>query len=130
MNFVDDVQLVLSPHRLDVDIRTKLPNVVDAAVRRAVDFQNVHIVARRDSFADFALVTRVPVDRIWTVQRLGQNPRRRRLANSASPRKEIRVSHSVGQNRIPQCLSNMLLPHNIRKPLRPESSSKNRVRTS
>ena len=130
MNFVDDVHFVSRPHRFNTNVRSNVSYVVNPAIRRTVDFQYVDVTSGSDPFADFALVARISVSRLRAVQRLGQNPRRRRLANSASPSEEVSMSDPVSENGVSQSLSNVLLPDDNRATMRPKSPGQNRVRTS
>jgi len=59
VHFVDDVDLETRPARAHVDVRAQLPNLVDAAVAGAVDFQDVDVVPARDTDTGVALATRL-----------------------------------------------------------------------
>jgi hypothetical protein len=102
VNFVDDVDFELSPHRSHANIRAERPNIIDPAIGCTVDFQNVDIVPGGDPVADFALITRNSIHDIRAVQCLRQNSGGRRFSDSASPRKHVGMSNSASTNGIPK----------------------------
>ena len=127
VNFVDDVDLVLRPHRLDADVGPERSNVVDPAIGSPVDFRDIHIVARRDPEALLTPITRHAVLRVRTVQSLGENTGHRGLADAACPRKQIGMRDAAFMDRVPQRLRNPLLPDNLGKRLRPKPPSQHGV---
>ena len=56
---------------------------------------------------------------VLAIQALGENPGRRRLADSASAGEQVRVSHAIGRDRVAQRLGHLVLPHQFAERLRP-----------
>jgi hypothetical protein len=127
MNFVDDVDFELSPHRSHANIRAERSNIIDPAIGCTVDFQHVDVIPSGDPVADFALITRNTVHDIRAVQCLRQNSGGRRFSDSTSPRKHVGMSNSASTNGIPKCSRNMFLPDDVVKRLRPKTPSQNGV---
>jgi len=83
-----------------------------------VDFDHIDAGLVGNGEAGFALTARFPVDRMQTVQRLGEDSRRRCFSNSAWSDEEIRLRDPSGYNRIPQCAGDVFLSDHIGKFLR------------
>src|SRR6185369_9245000 len=113
--------------RLDIDIRAERANVFDAAVRCAVDFEYVDVVAGGNALADFALIARVAVDGIRAVERLRQNPGHRRFADAASAGEQIRMRDAVRGDGIAKSLRDHLLPNDLAKGLGPKPAGQDGV---
>jgi hypothetical protein len=98
VDFVDDVDFELSPHRADADGGAKLSDVVDPAIGGAVDFHDIHVIAGGDSLADIALVAGDAVDGMRAVESFGEDAGSRRFADTAGSGEHVGVSHSSGAN--------------------------------
>ena len=101
------------PHHL-----AQLADLVDAAVRRRVDLNHVQRSPRRNLFAGIALPARLRRRPLHAIQRLRQDPRRRRFSHAPRPRKNVRVRHAVILDRVFQRLGYVLLADEIVKRLR------------
>ncbi len=118
VHFVNDEHLESITGRLDTNIRNDhVANIVDAGVRRCVDFQDIH----RAAFGDLAtrragrLVQRGARRGSWslgfvTVKGFGDQPRGRGLADAAGAGKKISVMQPAVLNRIAQRLGQDFLP--------------------
>jgi len=82
VDFVDDVDLVAVPARRVLDVLPQLPDLVDAAVGRPVDLEDVHGGAVGDLLAGGALVARTARRALPAVEGLGQQPGTGRLADA------------------------------------------------
>ena len=127
MDLIDDVDLVGRPHALDADVASKVTDIVNPSIGCPVDFQHIHILAGRDALADVTLVTGLPVVGIGTVERLGENSRHRRLANTAGAGKEIRMGHTAGADCISQATSDVFLANHLLEGLWPEAARQDGV---
>ena len=119
VDFVDDVDLEPRPAGPHVDVLPQLADFVDAAVAGAVDLQHVDVVALRDALADVALVAGRRRRAVHAVQGLGEDPRRRRLADAAGTGEQIGVADAIGGDRVGQRLGDVLLADQFLERLRP-----------
>ncbi len=107
----------------------EIARLVHFAVRGAVDLERVqraaleHLHARR---ANPARSRRRPVGRA-AVDRGREEARRRRLADPARPRKEVRVREPVGGNRVRERADDLVLPHDVREPAGPPFAGEGNV---
>ena len=90
VDLVEDVDLP-APRGLVPRTGGDLADVVNAVVGGRVELGDVERGPARDRHATRALVARVAVNGVLTVQRLGEHARRRRLAGAAGSREEIGV---------------------------------------
>ena len=95
VHLVEDVDLLLGALRRDADRLAQLAHVVDAVVARGVDLDDVDraaVVERRARLARAARLGVGPLgERRLAVDGLGEDARRRRLADAARAREEVRV---------------------------------------
>ncbi len=115
VRFVDDIDLVARlrrriAHRLD-----DLARIVDTGVRRSVHLDHIDMLPLRDRHAVAAHPAgrhRRPAQAVGpdAVQRLGDDPRSRGLADPAHPRQQPGLRQPVAGNRIRQRGNNRLLP--------------------
>ena len=95
MNFIDDVNLKSALSRLIADIFDDLANLIDAAIGRTVDFENVDRIALGNLLTLSADAAR---SRGWTIiaiQRLGENARECGLARAARAGEEVGVVQAL-----------------------------------
>ena len=119
VDFVDDVDLEPRPARPHGDVLPQLANFIDAAVAGAVDLQHVDVVAGRHAAADVALVARRRRRALHAVERLGENPRGRRLADAAGTGEQIGVPDAVAGDRLLERPGDVLLADQLVERLRP-----------
>src|SRR5207253_8645926 len=115
------------PTRAELDVVAKIPNLVDAPVAGAGDFQNVDVFATRDAAARVTLVAGRRRGALDAVQSLGQNPSRTCFADAARSREKIGVGHSVALQGIHQSPRHRLLTNNVLKLLRTIAPGQDRV---
>src|SRR5262249_22058447 len=118
VDFIDDVNLEARPGRTVLNVLAEIPNLVDAAVAGAVDFQNVDILAGGDTPTNLALIAGRWRRAVYAIQRLGENPSGARLADSARPGEKIGVGNSIALQCIGQSLSDVFLTDNVLELLR------------
>ena len=118
MNFIDDVNLKSALSRLIADIFDDLANLIDAAIGRTVDFENVDRIALGNLMTLSADATRSSGWPIIAIQRLGENSRCGCFAHSAHAGEQKCVWNPIGADGVLQGSGNMLLPGDIRKGLR------------
>ena len=92
-----------------------LPHVIDAVVRGPIDLHHIDVVPRGDARAIPAGAARVRRGRLnrKAIQGLGQDPRRRCLADTPRPDKQEGMPDPAGTNRILQRSGNVLLPDDV-----------------
>ena len=131
VHFIDDVDFEPAARRPILRmIQNHFARLVHLSVRRRVNLQNIHVIPARDRQARVALQTRRRrrLVVLLAVQRLGQNPRHRRLARPPRPREQIRMRNPIRLDRPLERLRNMILPHHLIECPRAIFSGKNGVR--
>ena len=118
VRLVDDVDLAAQRRRKIADALAQLAHVVDAAIARGVDLEDVDRRARQDLEARRARVVRLAVDERFAVDRASEDSRRRCLAGAANPGKEIAVRKAARAHLVEQRLRNNLLADKVGETLR------------
>ena len=118
VNFVDDVDFVTALHRRIIAFLADLLRVVDAAVRRRVDFRDVRAGAVDDGAANRIVLRRGNARAVRAVERLREDARRRRLPGPARTDEKISVSDAPGLNRVFQRADDVFLPDDFVELLR------------
>ncbi len=113
MDFVDDVDAVLSAKGRELHVLANLPHVVDAGIGGAVDLHHIDGGALCDFEAVDAGVAGVAGWSLFAVQRLGQNAGDRGFADSAGAGKEIGMRNAFRVDRIHQRLNDVRLADHI-----------------
>ena len=121
VDLVEDVHLGActrpEPERRALD---DVADVLDAAIRRRVELEEVEEGARRDRHTDLALTARVPVvAERRAVERLREQTRGRRLPGPARSGEEVRMPDASVAHRGPQRTDDVLLADDLREALRP-----------
>jgi hypothetical protein len=119
VNFVDDVDLARQDGRRVAHSLPQLPDVIDAAVGGAVDFDDVHRIPTADRSAGGTVVARFFHGAALTVDRLGEDARHRGLAHAARAGEEVSMGSPAGLERVGKGLRNMRLTHHVVKSLGP-----------
>jgi len=130
VHFIDDVNLEARPTGADVDIAPQLANLINPAIARTVEFQNVDIFATGNREADIALVAGVGSGPLLAVEAFRKDSGGGSFPGSAGARKEVGMAHATLLNRIAQGSHNMSLANQITECLRTIPPSDNRVGTS
>ena len=118
VHFVDHEDLEAPLHRLVDGLLEQPLNLVHAAVGRCIQFRVIDKTACIDLCAGLAYAaglrghTTLPV-RAGAVERLGQNARNRRLADTARAGKHVGMVQAPGRQRVAERLHDMLLPHHF-----------------
>src|SRR5690606_13546581 len=114
VHLVDDENLEAIAHRREREgFDDDLADVVDAGVGGGVDLEDVEIAAFADLDTHLAGVTRRPRRAVDAVERLGQQPRRCRLADAARPREDERLGEPPRRERVLQRLDDAALTHDV-----------------
>src|SRR6266446_2092152 len=119
MDLVDDVDLVAAARRRVLDVLPDGPHVVDLAIRRRVDFDDVHERPGLGLDAHRARAARLGARPFRTQQRLGEQARGRRLADATRPGEEVGVGDAAGDERVLQCPRDRVLADDRLERLRP-----------
>src|SRR6266436_10060674 len=119
MDLVDDVDLVAAARRGVLDVLPDGPHVVDLAIRRRVDFDDVHERPGLGLDAHRARAARLGARPFRTQQRLGEQARGRRLADATRPGEEVGVGDAAGDERVLQRPRDRVLADDRLERLRP-----------
>ena len=120
VRLVNDVDLETRRRRHEDRPLADLPRIVDPAVARGVDLDDVHRGAGPDRGAVLANPARGRCGAGDAVQRRGQDAGARRLAAAARAAEQERMVQPPGCEGGAQRVSHVLLPHDLRKRARPD----------
>ncbi len=113
VGLVEDVDLAAEmPGRIRQPI-AQVADLVDAAVGRRVDLEDVERRALADRHAGITRVAGIAVAEVGAVDGLGQDPRERRLAGAARADEQDRVRDPVGADGVAQRLDDGFLPDDL-----------------
>ena len=115
VNFIDDIDLALAPGGRKANLFPQLTDLIDAPVRRAVDFQDVHALVVGNPVQSPQLPHGSGVGPFFAVERLGQQPRHCRLARSPRAAEQIGLHNAVRTDGILQRLNDVVLRHHVLK---------------
>ena len=127
MHLVDQVHLVAAAYRDIGHVLEQLARVVDAGLGRRIDLQQVDEAPFVDLTAHTALATRRGTDPGLAVQRLGQNPRQRGLANATGACKQVGVMQPIMVQCIAQRTHHVFLTDHLGEVARAPFAGKNLV---
>ena len=123
MHFVDDENLVAVPHGTDRQPgNDDVAHVLDLRVGRRIDLEDIHVAAFRDLNARIARAAGIRRRSVHAVQRPGENPRRRRLADAARTGEDERLREPLAAERVAQRTRHRLLSDDVVELLRPPFS--------
>ena len=118
MDFVDDVDLVAAVDRLGKHILGEFAHIAGGVAAGGVHLQHIEVALLGNRPAGFTPAARLPLLRIETVHRLGENTRECGLADAPRPDEEVGVRSPVAENFIAQCPNHMFLPDHVGEALR------------
>ncbi len=128
VHFVDQVDLVAPDGRRIARVVEDLAHVVDAGVRRGVEFQQVDEAAGVDVDACRAHAAGRRGDAVGdAVEALGENARDGRLADAARAGQKVGVVQLAARQRVRQRRDHVFLPGQFRERLRPPLAGENLV---
>ncbi len=110
---VDDEDLAAQVRRRRIDAGDELAHVVDLVVRRRVHLDHVERTTLPDRLARGTGVTRLAIDDVGAVDRLGQDARHRRLAGPARADEEEAVSQAFETDGVAQGLDDGALADDL-----------------
>jgi hypothetical protein len=113
VNFVDDVDFIITANRCEADIFSKFANLIDAVVAGTVDFEHVEAYTLGNLPARVADSTWIDGRAMNAVQSFGQDPGNRSFASSARADKKVSVSNTLLLNRIFQRLDDVILAEHV-----------------
>ena len=113
VRLVEDVDLASQFAGRVGEALAELADVVDAAVAGGVDLDEVERRALADRDARRAGVAGVAVLEVRAVERLGEDPRQRRLAGAARPDEQDGVRDPIGADGVAQRLDDRFLPDDL-----------------
>ena len=119
VHLVDDVDFVAALGGREFHRLAQAADLVDAAVRRRVDLEDVHRGAVGDLAAVVAGAARLWRRPVLAVERHGEDLRRARLACAARPREEVGVADAPRDDGLRERLGDMFLPDEVGEGLRP-----------
>jgi hypothetical protein len=118
LRLVDDVHLLAPLHRRGGRLFPEITRVVDAAVARRVDLDDVEVLSLADPDALLAHAARLRGRTLLAVDHLGQDPRGRRLAGPARATEQERVRETALAHRAHQRADDVLLAEDLAGALR------------
>ncbi len=127
VHFVNQINLETSTGRRVLDVIQQLPRVIDLGPRCRIHFNQI------DETAAVNLLTRgtpsagIRCNAAFAIQRLGKDPRHRRLADAPDATKQIRMMEAPFRQCIAQRLHHRLLPHQLGKCAWPPLSREHQV---
>ncbi|AEH52138.1 hypothetical protein BCO26_0079 [Heyndrickxia coagulans 2-6] len=119
MDFVDNIYFIFNNTWRVFDFVADIPDVIHACIRRRVNLDDIWDRAVCNPPADSAFVTRFPGRSMFAVHRLCQNFSGTCFSCTPRAREKISMRCFLLQEGMLQCFCHMLLPDDIRKPLRP-----------
>lgn len=115
MSFVEDYDFVAARGRSITDHFAELANLVDAAIRGGVNFENVERCAGGNFAAGIASVVGFGRGAFHAIERLGEDAGGGRLAYAANAGKDVGVSDSIRFDGVRERLRDVLLADNFRE---------------
>ena len=109
VHFVDQVHLEPAPRRQVLHVLEEFARVVDLGARRGVDLDQVHETALVDFPAGAAFAARRRTHAPFAVERPGEDPRDRRLADAARAREQEGVVDAARIECVDERLAHVLL---------------------
>ncbi len=122
LDLVDDEYLRREVRRRRVDARQELADVVDPVVGRGVELDDVQGAALADRVAGGTGVARLAVGHVRAVDRLGEDPRERRLAGPARSHEQVGVAGPAGPERVPDRGHDRVLADDVLEALGPPAA--------
>ena len=119
LRLVDDVDLLAAHRRRRRGAFAELTGILDAAVRRGVDLDDVQVLALADGDALPADTARLGRRALLAVDHLRQDPGRGRLAGPSRAAEQERVVQAVLADGAGQGTDDVVLPQHLRRGLRP-----------
>ena len=115
VHLVDQVDLVATACRRVLGVVDQVAHIVDAGVACRIDFEQVDKAALVDLHADAANATGLRGRPLLAIQRLGEDPRDRGLADAARAGEEEGVMDASPVQRMRQRAHDVLLPDQLGK---------------
>ena len=115
MNLVDDIDLLPAFSGGICNLFNNPAEIFHSVSGRRVHLDHIQAAAFSDRAAGFTFPAWIPVYRMQTVDRLGQNFGAGRLARSAASAEQVRVRDPPGLYLIPECADNHVLSLDIVK---------------
>ncbi len=120
VHLVEDVDGAVPAEALVRELLTEVTGVVDLALRRGVDLEQVEEGAGGDGPAVLALAAGLPVGaEVRAVQGLGQDPGGGGLARAPRPGEQVGVADPSLAHGVAEALGDVLLADQLPEPLRP-----------
>jgi len=123
VRLVEDEHPVAIAHRQDAGDLAQFADVVDAAVRGSVHLDDVEGEAAGDLPARRALAARLRRRTVLAVERLGEQARRRGLADAAQAGEQVGVGDLAGGEGVLERADDDVLADQVFEPLRPGSGA-------
>src|SRR5262245_13819143 len=98
MHFIDQINFVPPLGRCGSNVFTELPHVFDTVVAGAVNLDHIETVAGSNLAAIITYSTWSDSRAFYTIKRLRQNPRSRRLADTPWANKQISMGKAILRN--------------------------------
>ena len=113
VHLVDDVNFEAPLRRRVTDVVAQLPHIIDPAVARCVQLNDIETVSAGDLPAIIAFAARRHCRPVDAVERLCQDARRRGFPCPARPDKKVGVGQAILLDRILERAGDVVLPDDI-----------------
>ena len=113
VHFVNQINLETPVGRRVLNVIQQLAHIVDAGTRSRIDLDQVNAAAGIDLDARSTFAARFSADALFAIERFGEYPRYRGLADTPGPAEQVGVMQSIAVQRIDQRLNHVLLPHHL-----------------
>ena len=123
VDFVDDVDAELAAGRREAGARDQVARIVDAAVRGAVDLDDVEVLAAEDRLADRVALR----ERGVPVEGAREDARHRGLADAARAAEEVGVGGAPRRDRVLERAGDRLLSDDLAEVARAVAAREDRV---
>ena len=127
VDFVDDVDLVACRNRRITHRLNDLPDIVHAGIRSRVHLDDVHVPPLGDGNTSFAHPARIDRGALFAIERLGDQPCSRRLADAPHTGQEEGMGQPVALDRIAKRRDHCILPDQFGKTLWPVFARKHAI---
>src|SRR5699024_8886136 len=118
MDFVYDIDLILSLRRGIIRTFTNQANLLNSIITSSIDLDHIFLPTFSNRMAHLTFIAGLSIMTIGTIDGLSKNFSSTCFSGSSRSCKQISMRNLILKDRIFQCLSNCLLSYHIRKTLR------------
>jgi len=101
VSFINDIDFESAHGGRELNIISKITDVIDSTVTGGIEFDHIHAVAFGDRQTNRALITRFAILRILAVDRFGEDTGCGCFPYSSRAAKEIGIGEAASTDRVP-----------------------------